>query len=193
MPSSDTTPPQPSHYDLLGVSSSASEGDLRRAFRGLSKRYHPDTTSLPEAQAAEAFRRLKQAYAVLSDPGERRRYDAFLGQALAVTPPSGGSGPTSFPSASATSAGAAAGRPVGVRRALSGGEWFALLLLGLALALSLVLGLGVAWARGMELVRSPSWWSETQPIAPSSSPSAAAGPAVPASPQLLAADALPAP
>jgi hypothetical protein len=51
-----------------------------------------------------------------------------------------------------------------VRRALSGGEWFALLLLAIALVLSLALGIGLAWARGTELMRQPSWWSE--PAAP---------------------------
>ena len=53
----------------------------------------------------------------------------------------------------------AAAEPLPVRRALSGGEWFALLLLALAVVFSLVLGVGLAWARGAELVRPPSWWS----------------------------------
>ena len=71
-----------------------------------------------------------------------------------------------------------------MRRALSGGEWFALLLLGLALVLSLVLGIGVAWARGTALVRSPSWWPETTappavPV-PSPKPASAAADGVPA-------------
>ena len=47
---------------------------------------------------------------------------------------------------------------MGVRRALSGGEWLALLLLAVALLLSLVLGVGLAWMRGAELVQWPSWW-----------------------------------
>lgn len=50
-------------------------------------------------------------------------------------------------------------KPDSVRRTLSGGEWFALLLLGLALVFCLVLGVGLAWLRGTELVREPSWWS----------------------------------
>jgi hypothetical protein len=54
---------------------------------------------------------------------------------------------------------------VSLRRALSGGEWFALLLLAIALLLSLVLGIGVAWARGAELVRWPSWWTDLHPAA----------------------------
>ena len=52
--------------------------------------------------------------------------------------------------------------PLPVRRALSGGEWFALLLLAIALVLSLVLGIGLAWARGTAMVQWPSWWSELQ-------------------------------
>ena len=49
-------------------------------------------------------------------------------------------------------------KPDSVRRSLSGGEWFALLLLGVALVFCLVLGVGLAWLRGTELVREPSWW-----------------------------------
>ncbi|KMM17295.1 molecular chaperone DnaJ, partial [Synechococcus sp. GFB01] len=45
-----------------------------------------------------------------------------------------------------------------VRRALSGGEWLALLLLAMALVLSLALGVGLAWMRGAELMAWPSWW-----------------------------------
>ena len=76
---------------------------------------------------------------MLSDPEQRRRYDARL---MAPVPVSV----------------AAVPRPVGVRRALSGGEWLALLLLAVALLLSLVLGVGLAWMRGAELVQWPSWW-----------------------------------
>lgn len=138
-----------SHYQLLELSPEASATELRQAFRNLSKRYHPDTTTLPPQEAREAFARLRQAYAVLADPDSRRAYDAALRQPLPplpVVPPAPG------PVASA--------RPIGVRRSLSGGEWFALVLLGLALALSLVLGVGLAWARGAALITRPSWWSD---------------------------------
>lgn len=143
-----------SYYALLEVPQGASEQELRQAFRSLSKRYHPDTTSLPPAEAETAFRRLREAYAVLSDPEQRRRYDALLAalQLLAL-PPAGvggnGSGPT--PPTGPL-------RPDGVRRALSGGEWLALLLLAMALAASLALGVGLAWMRGAELMAWPSWW-----------------------------------
>jgi len=173
--------PAPSHYELLEVAATATPVELRQAFRRLSKRYHPDTTTLPAAQAEEAFRRLQQAYGVLIDPTARRRYDDLLRGPVAVPRPVVAAGPPPD-----------GARPVGVRRALSGGEWFALLLLGLALVLSLVLGIGVAWARGTALVRSPSWWPEATaaPGAPASSPA----PAMPSlSPEpVSAADGVPA-
>jgi hypothetical protein len=144
-----------SHYELLELSPAATTAELRQAFRRLSKRYHPDTTTLPPPQAEEAFRRLQLAYAVLSDPLQRNRYDTLL-QGAGVSP--GASRAAAAPARSTVMA--ESPRAVGVRRALSGGEWFALLLLGLALVLSLVLGIGVAWARGTALVRSPSWWAD---------------------------------
>lgn len=143
-----------SHYQLLEISPQASAAELRQAFRSLSKRYHPDTTTLPPAEAREAFTRLRQAYAVLADPDRRRAYDAVLQRPatpLVVVPPLP-TGPAAVP------------RPIGVRRSLSGGEWFALVLLGLALALSLVLGVGLAWARGAALITRPSWWSEAAAV-----------------------------
>ena len=137
----------PTHYALLELQPGASEQELRQAFRQLSKRFHPDTTTLPAAEAEQAFQRLREAYAVLSDPEQRRRYDALL--ALPVPPDT---------TAKAVRPPVAVPRPEGVRRALSGGEWLALLLLGVSLVLSLVLGLGLAWMRGAELMQWPSWW-----------------------------------
>jgi hypothetical protein len=143
-------------YDLLEVPPAATPEQLRQAFRRLSKRYHPDTTSLSAPVAALAFQRLKRAYSVLSDPAARRLYDEGLHRPALPTPPSPG-----------TPVGGMAGQaPASLRRALSGGEWFALLLLAIALVLCLVLGIGVAWARGAELVRWPSWWADLHPAAP---------------------------
>lgn len=147
------------YYELLQTLPTASLPELRRSFRQLSKCYHPDTTTLPEPVAERAFQQLQRAYAVLSDPQARQLYDERLrlirtpaAAAASAVPPSAGL-PRSAP------------RPVSLRRALSGGEWFALLLLGVALVLSLVLGLGVAWARGAEMVRWPSWWDDLHPAA----------------------------
>lgn len=143
-------PPSVSHYALLRLSPDASSVELRQAFRSLSKRYHPDTTSLPGPLAAEQFRRLQLAYATLSDPERRRRYDAELQRTTALA------------AVRLAQPAVMAAAPAAVRRALSGGEWFALLLLLLALLLSLVLGLGLAWARGTALVIPPSWWPAGQ-------------------------------
>jgi len=143
----------PNHYELLQIGPDASPQDLRQAFRRLSKRYHPDTTDLPQGQAEEAFRRLQQAYLILSDPARRRLYDAALqAQRDAASP-------------AAAAARLRPPQPLPVRRALSGGEWFALLLLALAVVFSLVLGVGLAWARGAALFTAPSWWAATQQTA----------------------------
>lgn len=153
MPTTPPTPSRPSgpsHYDLLQLPATASAQELRRAFRRLSKHYHPDTTSLPAAQAEESFRQLQRAYAILIDPASRRAYDAALT-------------PLRSPLPAAVPTVVTPPRPVPIRRALSGGEWFALLLLAVALALSLVLGIGMAWARGAELVHRPSWLVDAEP------------------------------
>ena len=157
-----------SHYELLEVEPQADAGELRRAFRQLSKRYHPDTTSLPEAEARDAFRRLQQAYLTLSDPERRRAYDASLRPLLQPARP------------------LRVEVPQPVRRPLSGGEWFALLLLALAVLFSLVLGVGLAWARGTALLSTPSWWPASgqtaQLIAPASDDGPAAAPGAPLQP-----------
>jgi hypothetical protein len=135
------------HYAELKLSSAASPQELHQAFRQLSKLYHPDTTQLPPQAAESAFARLQLAYATLSDPARRRAYDQQL--ALVAAP--------ALPPVVVQEPGAAPGRRVSVHRALSGGEWLALLLLVVALVLSLVLGIGVAWARGLALITPPSW------------------------------------
>ena len=138
------------YYELLQTPPTATLQQLRQAFRQLSKCYHPDTTTLPAPVAERAFQQLQRAYAVLSDPQARQLYDERL-RLSRLPPPTAGR--------------PASGAPVSLRRALSGGEWFALLLLAVALVLSLVLGLGVAWARGAEMVRWPSWWADLHPTA----------------------------
>jgi hypothetical protein len=158
------------------VAPDATPQQLRQAFRALSKSVHPDTASLPPQQAEEAFRQLQQAYRVLADPESRAAYDHRLRQAEAA--------PITVPAPRRPSPAVAEPRPASVRRSLSGGEWFALLLLAVAMAFSLLLGLGLAWARGTELVRQPSWWSDP-PIAlgaapapaPASAPASAPAPA----------------
>lgn len=64
-----------SYYEVLGVNSRASVADIRKAYRELSKRYHPDTTELPEAIATAKFQQLNEAYATLTNPQKRLIYE----------------------------------------------------------------------------------------------------------------------
>lgn len=72
------------YYDVLGVSRSASEADIKSAYRKLAKQYHPDKNPGNDA-AAEKFKEIGEAYAVLSDTEKRKLYDQY-GHAGEVPP-----------------------------------------------------------------------------------------------------------
>ena len=63
------------YYEVLGVSKTASDDEIKIAFRKLAKKYHPDVSKEPDA--AEKFKEAQEAYAVLSDKEKRRKYDQF--------------------------------------------------------------------------------------------------------------------
>lgn len=64
------------YYKILGISKTASQEEIKKAYRKLAMKYHPDHNG--GDQAAEArFKDISEAYAVLSDPEKRRQYDAF--------------------------------------------------------------------------------------------------------------------
>ncbi len=64
------------YYAILGVSKTASADEIKRAFRKLARKYHPDMN--PGNKAAEArFKEINEAYEVLSDPDKRQKYDRF--------------------------------------------------------------------------------------------------------------------
>lgn len=62
-------------YDILGVSRSADKDELKRAYRRLARKYHPDVNK--EEGAEEKFKEINRAYEVLSEPETRARYDRF--------------------------------------------------------------------------------------------------------------------
>ncbi len=120
--------------------------EIRRAYRVLSKQYHPDTTELPQAIAKEKFQQLNHAYATLSNPQQRFTYDMTNGYSrFSVMQPS--SKPPSFrdPMRHSTSRSAyldPSDRP------LSGGELFAVLLLSLTFLGCLLLVVLISINRG---------------------------------------------
>ena len=64
------------YYEVLGVDRNVSEADLKKAYRKVAKKYHPDTNP-GDAEAEEKFKEAAEAYAVLSDPEKKAKYDQF--------------------------------------------------------------------------------------------------------------------
>ncbi len=64
------------YYKILGVNKNASDEDIKKAYRKLAMKYHPDHTK-GDKSAEETFKKISEAYAVLSDKEKRRQYDTF--------------------------------------------------------------------------------------------------------------------
>lgn len=80
-------------YEQLGVARNASDDEIKKSFRRLAMKYHPDRNP-GDKQAEEKFKKVKEAYEILSDPKKRSAYDQF-GHA-GVDPSMGGAGHTDF-------------------------------------------------------------------------------------------------
>jgi hypothetical protein len=156
---------QASHYyKLLGLMPSASTQQIRRAYRELSKLYHPDTTTLPPAVAVEKFRQLNEAYATLSSPEQRRAYDLKHGYARVsvIQPPADLNRPVSESRRQRSTA-----YLDPVDRQLSAGELFALFILGVTFVACLILVFTVGLTRGEIVWQSlnPAYHAASEPAA----------------------------
>ena len=63
------------YYQVLGVARDAGHDDIKRAYRKLARKYHPDVSKEPDAEAR--FKEVGEAYEVLKDPEKRAAYDQF--------------------------------------------------------------------------------------------------------------------
>ena len=79
------------YYEVLGVSKGASADELKKAYRKLAIKYHPDKNP-GDKEAEEKFKELAEAYDVLSDPDKRQRYDQFGHAGVGSSAASGGTG-----------------------------------------------------------------------------------------------------
>ena len=64
------------YYEVLGVDKNASEAEIKRAYRKVAKKYHPDMNP-GDKEAEEKFKEAAEAYEVLSDPEKKSQYDQF--------------------------------------------------------------------------------------------------------------------
>jgi curved DNA-binding protein CbpA len=137
--------PISTYYDLLNLHPAASVQQVRRAYRELSKLYHPDTTTLPSPIATAKFQELNEAYATLSSPERRIAYDFKIGYSRVhvIQPLADLNRPVSESRQFRSSA-----YLDPTDRPLSSGELFALFTLGLTFLVCLVLAVAIGLTRG---------------------------------------------
>ena len=69
-------PEKRDYYEILGINKDASQSEIKKSFRSLARKYHPDKNpDNPESEIK--FKEVQEAYAILSDPNEKRKYDTY--------------------------------------------------------------------------------------------------------------------
>ena len=64
------------YYEVLGISKGASEDEIKKAYKKMARKYHPDLNP-DNKEAEEKFKEVNEAYEVLSDPDKKARYDQY--------------------------------------------------------------------------------------------------------------------
>src|ERR1700689_5878750 len=82
---------RPDYYKTLGVSNKATPEEIKKAYRKLARKYHPDRNP-DDAQAEARFKEISQAHDVLGDPEKRKQYDSGSGPFATGAGPGGGFG-----------------------------------------------------------------------------------------------------
>ncbi|CCH46927.1 Cell surface glycoprotein [Wickerhamomyces ciferrii] len=89
------------HYTFIGVKENATQDEIKKAYKKLALKHHPDKSKAPESD--EIFKKLVEVYDVLTNPQKKKEYDLSLTQLMSVAPqfkrqgPSPGPGPRSYP------------------------------------------------------------------------------------------------
>jgi hypothetical protein len=161
---------QANYYERLGIRPNASVQDIRRAYRDLSKLYHPDTTQLESAIAIPTFQALNEAYATLSSPEKRLSYDYKIGFSRLSVMQSFGQNEAAPKASSPAAKPGSPTEPYSASayinpsdRPLSAGEFFALFILGVTFIGCLLLVLTLSLAKGEIALGSPDLGELSQP------------------------------
>uniref|UniRef100_A0A5B7BNG0 J domain-containing protein n=1 Tax=Davidia involucrata TaxID=16924 RepID=A0A5B7BNG0_DAVIN len=85
------------YYNILKVNRNATDDDLKKSYRRLAMKWHPDKNPNNKKEAEAKFKQISEAYEVLSDPQRRQIYDQYGEEGLKDMPPPGSSGNGGFP------------------------------------------------------------------------------------------------